>query len=140
MIDLSDLIERVEKAERPTYALFQECYVAVFGEPQFEPPYGGYDAYRKFRTLLEAGAWTDAAMMLVPEHCSSELTSSAAPASSPTLKFTRCRLWDWGRGPVADHTNEWKSEGNRPLPLNIVAAAFKARKGTKAYDRPHQTY
>jgi len=133
MTDLTELIERVEKAEGPTYALFRECYVAVFGEPQFEAPYGGYDAYRKFRTLLEAGGWTDAAMMLMPKHCSSELTSSAAPASSPTLKFTRCRLWDWRRGPLAiDPANEWKSEGNRPLPLNIVAAALKARAAERA--------
>lgn len=67
----------------------------------------------------------DAALMLVPEGFSKEITESAAP---PAPYFTRVRLWDWRRGPLAiDPANEWKSEGNRPLPLALCIAALKAR-------------
>jgi hypothetical protein len=73
----------------------------------------------------------DAASRLIPENFSFELSRSDAPAPSGDLKFTRCRLWDWRRGPLAiDPDNEWKSEGNRPLPLNICAAALRARVGS----------
>lgn len=70
----------------------------------------------------------DAAMTLRLDWMSIETCESAAPASSFELQFTRCRIWDWRRGPLAiDRTNEWKAEGNRPLPLNMCAAILRAR-------------
>lgn len=67
----------------------------------------------------------DAALTLLPEWASFELTRSAA--GEPT--FTRCRLWDWRRCATGvDPGNEWKSEGNRPLPINICIAALKTRR------------
>lgn len=66
----------------------------------------------------------DQAATLLPEWMSYELTGSAA--GPPT--FTRARLWDWRRGPLmSDPGNEWKSEGNRPLPINLCIAALNAR-------------
>jgi hypothetical protein len=62
----------------------------------------------------------DMALTLLPEWASYELTRSAVSA------FTRCRLWDWRRAPTASD-NEWKAEGNRPLPLNICIAGLRAR-------------
>ncbi len=73
----------------------------------------------------------DAALELLPRWASYELTRSAA--GPPT--FTRCRLWDWRCGPLmSDPGNEWKSEGNRPLPINICIAALMARQATGGGD------
>jgi len=115
MTDLTELIEK--KVEEPTYALFRECYVAVFGEPQFKAPYEGHGNYRRFRTLLDAGAWTDAAMMLMPEGW--------------------CLLLAWNQTrsicnvhsrPVGDPAGVWPAHGEAQTPaLAIVAAALKAR-------------
>jgi hypothetical protein len=70
----------------------------------------------------------DVAMTLRLDWMSIELCESAVPASSPELRFTRCRIWDWRRGPLAiDPNNEWKAEGNRPLPLNMCSAILRAR-------------
>lgn len=74
------------------------------------------------------GHGIDAAMGLIPDGFSAEFAISVAPTNSPELRFTRCRLWDWRRGPLAiDPANEWKSEGNRLLAINICIAAIKAR-------------
>jgi hypothetical protein len=75
----------------------------------------------------------DAAMTLRLDWMSIETCESAAPASSPELKFTRCRIWDWRRGPLAiDPANETKAEGNHPLPLNICSAILRARASMEA--------
>lgn len=69
----------------------------------------------------------DAAMTLVPEWASIELTISAARDVNDRA-FTRCRLWDWRRSPVGfDAGNEWLSEGRRLVELNVCIAATKAR-------------
>ena len=110
---LHDLIERLEKATGPDHEL--NCDIAeVIGRTS--------PASRDNYVLNPTGS-TDAALTLLPKWASYELTRSAA--GEPT--FTRCRIWDWRRGPLmSDPTNEWKSEGNRPLPINISIAALKA--------------
>lgn len=65
----------------------------------------------------------DAAMTLRLDWMSVEMIESA-----PEPQFTRCRVWDWRRSPtMSDPGNEWKAEGNRPLPLNICSAILRAR-------------
>jgi hypothetical protein len=77
------------------------------------PPIGAYSEYT---------ASLDAALTLMPEAASFEITRSAAGPPS----FTRVRLWDWRRSPtMSDPGNEWKAEGNRPLAINVCIAALK---------------
>lgn len=74
--------------------------------------------------LLNPTLSIDAALTLLPEWASFELQQSA----HGLITFTRCRLHDWRRSLIMfDPGNEWKSEGDRPLPINIVIAALKAR-------------
>lgn len=90
------------------------------------PHNGGYP-------LLMFTGLRDAAMLLLLEWMSIETCESAAPSSSPEFKFTRCRIWDWRRGPLAiDPTNETRVEGNRPLPLNMCAAILRARAASES--------
>lgn len=65
----------------------------------------------------------DAAVTLVPEDYSYELTFSAAGDGA----MRRARLWDWRRGPLMiDPTNE-RSATAKTLPLAVCAAALRAR-------------
>lgn len=57
MTDLQSLAERIEQAEGPSGALFEEAFWAV---------HPNYADIRSFRVLLDAKAWLDAAMTLVP--------------------------------------------------------------------------
>ena len=133
-----ELIERLERATGPDREL--DAHVHVMLGPS------GFEAEWQYTTFKESiASWVlrgeivtacsnyeipaytgsiDASLTLVPEHFSCELTRvSDAPASDPGLKFTRCRLWDMRRSPKAiDPDNEWKSEGNRPLPLNVLGS------------------
>lgn len=64
----------------------------------------------------------DDAITLLPQHISYELTQSAVEPP----RFARARLWDWRRGPMAiDPGNEWKAEGNSPLPILLCVAALR---------------
>ena len=89
------------------------------GEPRLWEP----DYRDKVRTKLPWSQSLDAALTLVPEHHSYELTQSAVEPP----RFARARLWDWRRSPTGfDPGNEWKSEGNRPLTIAVCSAALKA--------------
>lgn len=142
MSELLRLAERCEKATEPTRDLDREILFLVMPKERTHVFDGvkhvstmtGRDGEFWFNPLADrtdcphyTGSIDDA-MTLIPKDFSVETCHSAAPASSPDLEFTRCRLWDWRRGPLAiDPNNEWKAEGNRPLPLNICAAALRAR-------------
>ena len=58
-----DLITRLEAATEPTPALFYDAYVAVFDRLTADDGERG----ARFEQLVRAEAWTDAALMLVPE-------------------------------------------------------------------------
>lgn len=74
----------------------------------------------------------EAALSLLPEHISYELTQSAVPPP----RLSRCRLWDWRRGPLmSDPDNEWKAEGNQPLAVNVCIAALKARANPPDFEK-----
>ncbi len=130
-LSLASLIARLEKATGTDRELDIAICIAVsdYSETAFRQwkgarPKGSSPTLYDFLSSCLSSRYTgsiDAAMTLVPEYISSELTSSAAGA------FTRCRLWDWRRSPtMSDPGNEWKSEGNRPLVVNICIAALKA--------------
>lgn len=115
-----ELIARLEAATSPARPLDHSICDEVFGKQSWSSP--SVEWCRLYRWMPTASI--DAALSLLPEWASYELTRSAA--GEPT--FTRCRLWDWRRGPLmSDPNNEWKSEGNRPLPINIIIAALKTR-------------
>ncbi len=129
---LTSLIERLEKASGPDRELDQAIVGALYPQAAFQldPGYDDPIVYHA-EPLVEWEAYLpaftgsiDAALTLVPENISYELVqSSVAP---PAL--SRCRLWDWRRSPkAADPENEWLSGGNRPLALNIIIAALRAR-------------
>lgn len=68
MSDLDELIERVEKANKPTRDLFRECFEAVFGYGVTVVPDGPrWVRYSAFIKMVDAEAWESAALMLVPE-------------------------------------------------------------------------
>jgi hypothetical protein len=142
MGELLALAERLERLTEPSRESDLEIQIALSGNPwrwadtySFEPQtvitwdqYGEGAAGNPFCTLEAFTRSIDDAKTLLLDWMSVETCESAAPASSPELRFTRCRIWDWRRGPLAiDPNNEWKVEGNRPLPLNICAAVIRAR-------------
>lgn len=105
------LITRIERGDIDGHLLDLEyqLHKIVFREHPRNLPH--------YLTSLEA------ALRLIPEWASFELQQSAA--GHPT--FTRCRLHDWRRSPRAfDPDNEWKSEGSRPLQVNVCLAALRA--------------
>lgn len=57
----AELIERLEKATGPDVGLFDEAWVACFGRDS------GGARWERYLALINVGAWTDAALMLVPE-------------------------------------------------------------------------
>lgn len=115
MTDITDLITRLESTTEGSRELDWAVRDQMF---EFGVDLGHPEPF----TLK-----IDAALMLLPKHYSFELTASATEDFAPG-SFTRCRLWDWRRGPkMADPNNEWVGEGNRQLPLNIVIAALRAR-------------
>lgn len=132
-----DLIERLLSAPEPSRGLDIRIALAIDWRPGGEIWNGRTlrEAFEQFPTDIRGilQCWpvpqytgsVDAALTLLPDWASYELTRSAAGEPA----FTRCRLWDWRRSPLAlDPHNEWKSEdGNRPLPINICIAALKAR-------------
>lgn len=119
MTDIVDLIIRLESAAEGSRELDAEIET-IADLPR--------EAWR--HVLPRFSTSVDAALTLIPKHFSFDLTASAAEDFAPG-SFTRCRLWDWRRGPkMSDPDNEWKSEDNRQLPLNICLAALRARQST----------
>lgn len=57
---LLELAKRCERAEGPIRKLFEEVFGLVFPSEQ------SFVLWRRFHALLNAEAWTDAAMMLIP--------------------------------------------------------------------------
>lgn len=134
---LIELAERVEKSTGRDEALGHEILLACgwrktcvghfYGPLYYWSSPDGSKSYPEDQLPCPTES-LDAAMTLRLDWMSIETCESAAPSSSPELKFTRCRVWDWRRGPLAiDPTNETKVEGNRPLPLNMCAAILRAR-------------
>lgn len=87
------------------------------------PPGRGATGVRIIPTFTTS---LDAALTLVPENFSYELTYSAAGEGA----LRRTRLWDWRRGPLAlDPSNNWEAQAST-LPLALCIAALKARGDT----------
>jgi hypothetical protein len=122
----ADLIARLENATGPDRELDADIMY-------FEIERGTGIKVTRIPSLTEtANHYTrslDAALTLVPEGYSYELTQSAVEPPA----FSRCRLWDWRRGPLAiDPGNEWKAEGNRPLTVNTLIACLRLRAALRA--------
>jgi hypothetical protein len=136
--DLIDLAERCEKATGRDRKLDEDIARVVGYKPAPGSSLEGYGHFYIDPNGKYVGAppqftgSIDGAKTLLLDWMSAEYCESAAPASSPELRFTRCRIWDWRRGPLAiDPNNEWKAEGNRPLPLNMCSAILRARASIK---------
>lgn len=71
MTALLDLAARVERLSEPSEAVFEEAFWAV--NPNYADP-------RRFRELLDAKAWLDAALTLVPERLFPRLYCELAQA------------------------------------------------------------
>lgn len=133
MSDLESLIEKLAALSGPDRVMDGEIWKAVTEKPG--------DVWTNW---FDDGVWhrrdpddrcafegpprltesIDAALSLLLPHHSFELTQSAVEPPA----FSRARIWDWRRGPLAiDPGNEWKSEGNRPLAINLCIAALRAR-------------
>lgn len=127
---LFELAARCERATGPDRELDALIYRL---DPVIEQCWPHWSPKQRDEIVPRYTAAINTAMLLKLDWMSIETCQSAAPASSPELQFTRCRIWDWRRGPLAiDRTNEWKSEGSRPLPLNICAASLRALASIKA--------
>ena len=61
MTALAAMIERLEKADKPDKKLWTAAYEAIHGKQTISLSWG------RFLVLIDAGAWLDAAVMLVPE-------------------------------------------------------------------------
>lgn len=133
MSNIAALIERLEQATEGSRELDGDIAETLELQKNKAPRMHGIGGGAAF--ALSAGhCWIapryttsiDAALTLLPEWASCELTRSAA--GPPT--FTRAVLWDWRRSPTGfDPGNEWRAEGNRSLPMNICIAALRARQG-----------
>ena len=80
MGDLMDLASRIEAAEAPSRDLFRSAYAACHSGRLFDAPATpGFQAthakWNSFAILIEAGAFLDAAMSLVPSGVGDELLS-----------------------------------------------------------------
>lgn len=113
-----------------TRQVMEEAFVAIFGpeppseydgrawtrnEPDFSPAWTAYIGKRnRFHRFLDAEAWTDAAMMLVPE---------GWDFSIERYDKGKCAAYIW---PCGYRDNAWLSE--RPTPaLALAQACLKAR-------------
>lgn len=117
------LIEKLEAADGPSRGLFIEAYYAAFGRPKTEREHQPFD---RFRVLIDAGGWTDAALMLVPENHAVDLT-----AWGPLWKGKqRARIL-----PLFQEAGRWFHRGSDPdycvnaptLALALCIAALRAR-------------
>lgn len=135
---LIELAGRCERAVGPDREL--DCLIAVAVGAFAKRANKKYDGRIDYVDLREPGHETwpgnggdqfvpdytasiDAAKTILLDFMSIEMTESAAGSG-----FTRCWIWDWRRSPtMSDPGNEWRAEGARPLPLNICAAALRAR-------------
>jgi hypothetical protein len=133
---ISELIAKIEAATESDRALdvaiTQYLGVSKAMRGSFErwrscKPRGDTKSTIEVFLMMTAPKFTrsiEAALTLLPEYISYELTRSAAGTDG----LKRCRLWDWRRAPLmSDPDNEWKAEGNSTLPLMICAAALKVR-------------
>lgn len=65
---MTDLIERLERADGPSWELFQEAWLAVHHDGYgLENERDTCRLCERFNRMLDAEAWTDAALMLVPD-------------------------------------------------------------------------
>jgi len=105
---MNDLIERIEAASEDNADLFRAAATAVFG---FVP-----DAMNRF---LAAGAFTDAALTLVPEGFEWSLEYQAGHHVSSDVE---CMI---AIAKLGDPCRDWESTSYTPA-LALSAAALKA--------------
>ena len=115
---MTDLIARLESATKETSALMWECFSEKF------PDGTVHETYMQFAGFLDAGAYLDAALTLVPEGLKVELTiHEDGIGHCVLLQFdeTVCK-----RQVVAESTAQ------KPTPaLAVCAAALRARKESR---------
>lgn len=115
---MKDLIARLEKATEPDRELLLDCYEAAFNDRRDLGP----KHLAQFLRLLDAEAWTDAALTLVPdEHTWEVWREWGGPLSGkPGFRF-EAETW------AKSHCNVLKGEHKTSPAIAICIAALKAR-------------
>ena len=115
----SELIQRLEQAEEGSRELNAEIHMRVVHPGNW---------VNKILLAEELPHYTTdlcEAISLIPPYMSYELMRSSENDEKGGIPFTLARLWDWRFAPGPE--NEWSSQGQRELPLQIVIAALRAR-------------
>lgn len=121
---MQDLIEKLEKADKPTVQLFNGCFNALFGEPRDVPEWK--EPWFRFSRLVDAEAWTDAALTLVPEGLFWHVACGKVRPDEPL----------GGAQVVVPNSDEVIGEGEAITPaLALCIAALKARLAHKPHER-----
>ena len=111
MTALAAMIERLEKADKPDKKLWTAAYEAIHGKQTISLSWG------RFLVLIDAAAWLDAAMMLVPSTC-----------KGYWLDYYCLGQDEWEARALLSINEESQEVGNSDtLPLALCIAALKAR-------------
>ena len=111
---LDALIAKLEAATEPDRSLFEEAYEAAWGRPCWDDGERG----ERFQRFLDAEAWTDAALSLVPEGCGWAVDAGIYGASWCDVETTD-----------GDYvTGTYDCPGAATPALALVIAALKARR------------
>lgn len=135
--DVEALLRLADRVEREPASRDMDCFIAaaIFPEAaaRLQHPSATFNVVgihtegKTWAANYPVSHYTssiDAAVALVPEHYSYELTFSAAGKGA----LRRARLWDWRRSPRAlDPDNEWSSETKSSPAAALCAAALRAR-------------
>lgn len=111
-----DLAARIEAADGPDRAQFCAAYQLVFPPPA--EPYGEYaDKMDGFCVLLDAGGWTSAAEMLVPEGWTDVRQHHHLMTDGTTRAYAEVEFV------IADMTLTAEGSAPTPTPAQALAAA-----------------
>lgn len=111
-MDKLELAERVENATGPSFALFADAFEAIYGG---RSSLG--EKWSAFCALCEAEAWLDAALTLVPEGCSFDLSKD---------HYRDGGKWVCTTGPDDHYHTNGRGMAATPA-LALCAAALRAR-------------
>lgn len=117
---IAALIANLERATEPTVDLFRRAFVAVHGLPGIDrgPEPDSTMRLARFCSFVAAEAWTDAALMLLPDRCDAEIRTKIPHVEDDTATASVCR-WD-DEGCVS--TDFWDAAAASPAIALLIAA------------------
>ena len=117
---LDALIAKLEGASVPDRSLFEEAYEAAWGRPCWDDGERG----ERFQRFLDAEAWTDAALSLVPEgHAAQLCTAGLYGCDTPVA-----RVYDRAKIKIDQWPLGMSQGASNALSLALCIAALKARR------------